>query len=191
MKSLKVVVAGLLLVSCTAMAQTPAEKEQKAAVKELLDAMNFKQIMSQMAGVMAQQMPQMLDQMIDGMAGGGKLTDEQKAEARRLARDAQSSSSRQLVEMYNDPQFVQAFEDIMARAYARHFTLDEIRATSAFYTSSAGRKALSVMPKMMQETMPEVMAMMAPRMNAMAEKVAKDLVAQVEKGKAKGEAAAR
>ena len=63
MKSLKVVVAGLLLVSCTTMAQTPAEKEQKAAVKELLDAMNFKQIMSQMAGVMAQQMPQMLDQM--------------------------------------------------------------------------------------------------------------------------------
>ena len=47
------------------------------------------------------------------------------------------------------------------------------------------------MPKMMQETMPEVMAMMAPRMNAMAEKVAKDLVAQVEKGKAKGEAGAR
>jgi len=182
MKTLKIVVAGLLLVAGQAFGQAAVDAEQKAAVKELLEAMNFKQVMSQMAGMMTQQMPQMMDQMIDGFAGKDKLTDEQKADAKKFAKEGQASMSKQMIEMYNDPEFINGVEDIMARAYARHFTTPEIKATTAFYTSPAGRKALSIMPRMMQETMPEMMAMMAPRMNAMTEKLAKEMVAKAEKG---------
>ena len=95
-------------------------------------------------------------------------------------------------EMYSDPEFIQGFEDVMARAYAKYFTTSEIKATTAFYTSAAGKKALTIMPQMMQETMPEMMALMAPRMKVMMEKMAKDVVAQVENDKkAKGEAPAK
>ena len=74
----------------------------------------------------------------------------------------------------------------MARSYARHFTTAEIKATTAFYTSPAGKKALTLVPMLMQETMPEMMALMTPRMNAILESAAKDVVAKAEKnGKTK------
>ena len=85
MKAMKLVLAALMLMAGTVFAQAPVDAEQKAAVKELLDAMNFKQMMSQMGVVMTQQMPQMFDQVIDGFAGKGKLTPEQKDEARKIA----------------------------------------------------------------------------------------------------------
>lgn len=182
MKALKFATVAMLLVVGNAFGQpSGADADQKVAVKELLEAMNFKQVLSQMSGAMMQQMPQMMDQMIEGFAGKGKLTPEQKAEAKRYALEGQTSMSKQMVEMYNDPEFVQGFEDIMARSYARHFTTDEIRATTAFYVSSAGKKTLTTMPRMMQETMPEILAMISPRMNAMIEKTAKAMVAKVEK----------
>ena len=182
MKILKRLVCALVFVAGGALAQAPApvDVEQRAAVKELLDAMNFKQVLLQMAGAMTQQMPQMLDQMLDGFASKGKLTPEQKAEARKLAQQSQIGMSRQMTEMYNDPQLVQGFEDVMARAYAKHFTTAEIKATTVFYTSPVGKKALTIMPQMMQETMPEIMAMMSPRISAMMETVAGDVAAQVE-----------
>jgi uncharacterized protein len=187
MKALKFAVAALLLVAGNAFAQQPvADAEQKAAVKDLLEAMNFKQMMSQMAGAMNAQMPQMMDQMVDGIAGGAKLDAEQKAEAKKLAREAQTGTSKQFLDIFNDPQFVLGVEDIMARSYARHFTTAEIKATTAFYTSPAGKKALTLVPVLMQETMPEMMALMTPRMNAILESAAKDVVAKAEKnGKTK------
>lgn len=181
MKTLKFAVAGLLLVAGQVFAQPAVDAEQKAAVRELLDAMNFKQMMSQMAGAMSAQMPQMMDQLVDGMAGGAKLSAEQKAEAKKLAQEAGAGTSKRLMEIYNDAQFISGVEDIMSRAYARHFTTAEIKATVAFYTSPAGRKALTVMPQMMQETMPEMMALMSPRMNEVMESVAKDVVAKAKK----------
>jgi len=79
-----VLVTVMLCASATAFAQTSATTlivvapEQKEAVKELLDAMNFKKMMSQMAGAMAVNMPQMVDQMV--AASDTSMTVEQKAE---------------------------------------------------------------------------------------------------------------
>ena len=52
MKTLKLVVIAFAIVASGAFAQTPVDAEQKAAVKELLNALNFKQMMSQLAGAM-------------------------------------------------------------------------------------------------------------------------------------------
>jgi hypothetical protein len=190
MKTLKTFVALLAFAACSALAQAPgptvADGELKAAVKELLDVMNFKQVLSQMGNMMTQQMPQVMERMMESTPGVSKLSAEERAEARKLAQEVSASSLSAMNEIYNDPQIVQGFEDIMARAYAKHFTTAEIRATTAFYVSPAGKKALTIMPQMMQETMPEMMGLMAPRMNAMMEKAAKDVVARVEqKQKAK------
>lgn len=185
MKAMKSLAAALTFVVVSAAAQPPAQAavdpEQKAAVKELLEALNFKQSLAQMAAAMSQSMPQMADQMIDQIAADGKITAEQKAEAKAAARNAQASSMQEMVAMFNDPDVVRGFEDVMARMYARHFTTGEVRAITAFYTSPAGKKMVTSMPRVMQESMPEIMAVMSPRMQAMAEKVARDVVAQVEK----------
>lgn len=184
MKVLKMLVAALAFVAGGAFAQAPVapavDGELKAAVKELLDVMNFKQVLSQMGKMMTQQMPKVMEKMMESAPIVSKMSVEEKAEARKMAQTASASSLAAMNEIYDDPLIAQGFEDIMARAYARHFTTAEITATTAFYTSPAGKKALTIMPQMMQETMPEMMAMMMPRMNAMMEKIAKDVVAQIE-----------
>ena len=183
-------IAALTLVGTGVLAQAPVDADRKAAVRELLDAMNFKQMISQMAGAMSQSMPQMIDQMIDGVAAGGKLTPEQRAEARALASSAKENTSRQMAELFNDPQVVQGMEDITARVYAKHFSMSEIKAIAAFYTSPAGKKMLTVMPQVMQETMPELMAVMQPKMMAMMEKTAREIVAKAGKNTQSKDAAA-
>ena len=194
MKTLKLVLAGLAFASVSAMAQAPAsvDAEQRAAVKELLDVMNFKQMMAQMSGPMMQQMNQMFEQMIESSPSARKLTPEQKDFARKAAQESSAKSSKAMAELYNDPKVIQGFEDVMARAYAKNFTTAEIKATTAFYTSPAGNKALNLMPKMMQETMPEIMSIIAPKMSAIMESATKDVATQIEKsGKGKDAPAAK
>ena len=184
MKTLKLLIAVLSLAAGTVCAQAPVQVDvvQKAAVKELLDAMNFKQMMSQMSGPMLQQMSQMFDQMIEATPSSSKLSPEQKAAARKAAQESSAKSLKATTELYNDPKVIEAFEDIMARAYAKNFTTAEIKATTAFYTSPAGKKALTIMPQMMQETMPEIMAVIAPRMSAIMESATKEVASQIKKG---------
>ena len=185
MKTLKLCLAVLTFVSFGfgAAAQTPVtvDVEQRAAVKELLDAMNFKQMLAQMSGPMMQQMGQMFDQMIEASPSSRKLSPEQKDAARKAAQESSAKSAKAMTELYNDPTVIQGFEDVMARAYAKNFTTAEIKATTAFYTSPAGKKALTIMPKMMQETMPEIMAIVAPKMSAIMETATKDVASQIKK----------
>ncbi len=152
---------------------TPA---QKAAVKELLEAMNFKKMMSQMAGVMAQNMPQIMDQTVANL--DVSMSIEQKAEARKLAGKTSESAMKSILDIYNDPQVIQGMEDIMARAYGSNFAVDEIKAITAFYASPAGNKMLSIQPQIMQQSMPEIMALISPRMNVLMSKMAKDIAVQ-------------
>lgn len=177
-----VLVTVMLCASATAFAHTSAKTlivvapEQKEAVKELLDAMNFKKMMSQMAGAMAVNMPQMVDQMV--AASDISMTVEQKAEVRKLAAKSGETMTKSMIDLYNDPQIVQGMEDIMARAYGSNFAVDEIKAMTAFYSSSAGKKMLATQPQIMQQSMPEIMALMAPRMKEVMAKMAKDIAEQ-------------
>ena len=47
--------------------------------------------------------------------------------------------------------------------------------------SPAGKKTLTIMPKMMQETMPEIMAIIAPKMSAIMESATKEVASQIKK----------
>ena len=190
MKILKLALATLVFAAGNAFAQAPVDVEQKAAVKELLEALNFKQMMSQMAGAMSQTMPQVMDQMVDGVSAQKNLTPEQRADARALAATARDNASRDLRELFSDPQVSQGLEEIMVRKYTKYFSTDEIKAITAFHMSPAGKKSLSIMPQLMQEIMPEIMAVMQPKMMAMMEKTAKDIVATAEKNKKSKDAAA-
>ena len=148
--------------------------EQKAAVAALLDAMNFKQQMAQMSKMMAQSMPQMLEPLTAKLSSN--LSPEQQANAREAAKKSMATSMDKVSEIYTDPAVVRGMEDIMARAYGKLFTVAEINSMTAFYKSDAGKKMMNSMPQLMQQTMPEMMGLIASRMQAMTEKIAKDAV---------------
>lgn len=178
MKPIKCIIAAIAFVCANTFAQgSPAED---AAVKELLEAINFKQTMSQMMGAMGAQMPQMMDQMLDGATKNSKLSDVERAEVRKSSKEAQSKAYSEMTAMFQEPEFLQAIEGIMGRAYAKNFSVDEIKGITAFYKSPAGAKLLATQPQIMQQTMPEMMSLIAPRMNAIIEKTTKELVAKVE-----------
>jgi uncharacterized protein len=188
MKAIRYVLAvAIICASATVFAQAPATApavvtaEQKAAVKELLEAMNFKKMMSQMVGAMAQNFPQMMEQMA---AGDTTLTAEQKVEARKLSAKSGETMMKSIADIYSDPQIIQGMEDIMARAYGSNFAVDEIKAITTFYSSPAGKKMLATQPQIMQQSMPEIMNLITPRMKEVMDKMAKDIAAQAkEQGK--------
>ncbi len=181
-------ISALLVVPAVAQVSVPlaVTAEQKAAVKELLDAMNFRQMMSQVAAASAAGMPQLIDQMTKSMLEGAGETI--KADAQKSLSANMAKFSKRSMEIYNDPDVLNGIEDLMTRMYLKYFTTEEIRATTTFYISPAGRKALSVMPQMMQETMPEMMRLFAPKMNALAQEFARDIVADAKKNAAAGAA---
>ena len=84
-------------------------------------------------------------------------------------------------EIYSDPEVIQGIESIMARMYAKNFSVDEVKAITAFYVSPAGKKTLTILPQMMQQTMPEMMGLLAPRMNATMTKMMDDIAEEAKK----------
>jgi uncharacterized protein len=184
MKILKSAIVAIAFVGVNAFAQ--GSPEQDAAVKEMLEAINFKQTMSQMMGAMSAQMPQMVDQMLDGATKDSKLGDAERAELRKSSKAAQSKAFAEMTAMFQEPEFLQSVESIMGRAYAKNFSVDEIKGITAFYRSPAGAKMLATQPQIMQQTMPEMMSLIAPKMKAIAEKTTKELVASLEMKKAGG-----
>jgi hypothetical protein len=146
--------------------------EQKAAIADMLEAMNFKQMMTQMASAMAQSMPQTSEKIIAPMLA--KLPPEEQAKVRAQAIKSAQSSLPRLMAVYSDPVIMSGVEDIMGRIYLKRFSLDEIKAITVFYKSDAGKKLISSTPQIMQESMPEMMALIAPRMAEIVEKITKD-----------------
>lgn len=199
MKAIKhVLVATMLCVSASAFAQTQTQAqatapavvtaEQKAAVKELLEAMNFKKMMSQTVAAMTQSFPQIMEQMT---AGDMTLTAEQKVEARKLSAKSGEAMVKSMTDIYSDPQIVQGMEDIMAKAYASNFAVDEIKAITAFYVSPAGKKMLAAQPQLLQQTMPEIMTLVTPRVKELMSKMAKDITEQAKAQSNTGAASAK
>ncbi len=170
----------MLLASFTAWSQTPpsaTSPELKAALLEMMDAINLKQAMNQMAVAMTQSMPQMMARSTEQVVA--KLPTDQQEKARASAKKSMETAMSGVSTMYNDPVIVQGMEEIMTRAYARRFTLAEIRSITSFYQNDAGKKMLTSAPQLMQDTAPEIMALMSPRMSTMIEKITKEVAESV------------
>ncbi len=182
----KCFIAAIAAVAFNAYAQTPAAEalsdEKKAALAEMLEAINFKQTMSQMANGMIQAVPQAIAQTTTQLSL--TLPPEEQAKIREEANASMATSMQKIAELYSDPKIVGGMEDIMSRAYGRLFSIAEIRQITAFYKSEAGKKMLTTAPRMMQETMPEMMTLSAPMMNEIIANTAKQAVAKGGKTKA-------
>lgn len=180
MKFLSVLVASCVLASGAAFAQAPAgdAAAMKAAATELMEAMQFKQSVAQMSTSMSQSVPQMIERMV---GNNPKLSAAEQAEAKKIAIAESDKAAKALTEIYKDPEVVKGMEEMMTSAYSRNFTLDEMKAMTAFYKTPAGKKAVTVMPQIVQESLPQVANLIAPRMNKLLQSRANDIVARVAK----------
>ncbi len=182
----KCLFAALAVFALDGYAQTPAAEaltvEKRVALAELLEVINFKQTMSQMTNSMIQAVPQAIAQSTTQLSM--TLPPEEQARIREEAKAAMATSMQNISALYTDPIIIQGMEDIMARAFAKHFSVVEIKHIAAFYKTEAGKKMLTVSPQLMQETMPEMMALVSPRMNEIIASTAKQAVAKGKTGKA-------
>lgn len=187
-----VAVAGVC-VSSTVGAQAPAASaapgtftmstEHRAAVKEMFDAMNFKAQMQQMSAAMAQSMPQMMEQSAAMIAS--EVPAEQRGEFRTQMQKFGAKYATEAMDMYKDPAIIQGMEDIMGRSFAKVFTVAEIRQITAFYKSDVGQKMLFRQPQIMQESFPELMALIQPRIKALSDKAIAEAKALAQKNATK------
>ena len=180
MKFLTLVVAALTFAGAAAVAQPVIGAEKKAAVREMLLAMDFKRQLSQVTRQMGGQMPQMIEKMFADRAGGTALPPETQEKMRSSMKKLMDGSMQRMATIYDDPVVVAGMEDIMTRAYGQNFATDEIRAITSFYGTSAGKKLLETQPAIMQQSMPEIFALIGPRVKEASDAAMKEMRAEIE-----------
>jgi uncharacterized protein len=156
---------------------TPAPSaEQTAAAKELLKAMDFRKQMRQMMSGMMQSMPQAMEQMT--MQSAMKLPPEQQAAAMAAAREGMQNSMKRMTGLFDDDKMMGEIETVTAKTYAKTFTTVELKDLTKFYASPTGKKLMDRQPALMQESMPELMGIMQPRMMKIINELTEEAVAK-------------
>ncbi|NVE00479.1 DUF2059 domain-containing protein [Massilia sp. BJB1822] len=166
---MKKIVASLLATLAIAAGQPAAAQdaavspEQKAAIQELLDVMDYRAVMT----AAMRQMGQALPTMMRANAEQAILSNPKLDEAGRKA--ALARMEQELPQMADTMQEVMLspalMDDIIAETlplYARHYTADEMRQIAAFYRTPVGKKTLQVMPQLMGEAMEMSQRVIAP-----------------------------
>lgn len=143
------------------------------AVKELMDAMKFRDVMQMSFSQMQQNMPQMMLQgATAGINANPKLSEAQKKDAIATAAKELPEAAKAFAGIMNDPKLMDELVAETMPLYAKHFNVEELRAMTVFYRSPVGAKMLQTMPQLMGESMQISERVVTPRMLAMIEKLA-------------------
>lgn len=151
-----------------AASQSAATADANAAVKELLAAMHYRELMAGMFRQMAQTMPSVTRQVAtQTIEKNIRLTPEQRAAA--LARlDTEIPRIAAMTQsMFNDPGLVDELEGMVAPIYTRYFSAAEIRQIAAFYRTDTGAKMVKVMPQIASDSMQLSQQIVLPRIMKM------------------------
>ena len=148
--------------AATAAANDPAFK---AAVKNLLDAMQFKDTMDAVFAQMIRSNPALIRKMAqEAMDKDGKLTPDQKKTHMAKVENAILEINRDLAVLFNNPGLTAELADAIVPMYARHFSLAELNDLAAFYRSPLGAKMMATMPQLTAESMQISQSIVLPRM---------------------------
>lgn len=138
---------------------TPALGQQGASPDALQAARELQAVMS------GDLVKQMVDQMMTAMWPGVENQFRAKVNAATLA-DIRAEFQRVMLK------YVLTVQDEAPAVYAKYFSAEELRGLSAFYRTPIGIKAITVMPKVMGESM-QIMVTKMPDME-------KELTASIE-----------
>lgn len=112
------------------------DAQTRAAIELLMNLTNTKSLPQQMAGMASQQV-------VDGLKRTQPGLPEQ---ANQIVRDVLNLEFAKMMDGEGG-----IHGDLVA-IYAKHFTLDELKGMIAFYQTPVGRKAISELPMLAQET---------------------------------------
>lgn len=166
------------LAAAPAFAQTaPAvDPATVAATKQLLEAMNIRDLMTQSMQQVTQVMPAQMRSVVGGLIQNDpKLDAEQKKQAYAKF---EATLPKMLVVMQNtlsDPKLIDEMIAEMVPVFARTYTTAEIKQLGDFYKSPLGQKMLASTPKLMAESMEIGNRVMAPRMQKLVTDLAQSI----------------
>ncbi len=163
-----------LLISSAAFAAAPAT-EAETAVKELLVAMKYKEMMTESMKQMLKNMPQVMMQASSSTIDKNtKLNAEQKKIALGKAEKDIKKATIAVEGILTDPKLMDELEKEMVPLYAKYFKAEEIRQISAFYKTPVGNKLLATFPQIMGESSMIAQKIVMPRVEQQVEKFASE-----------------
>lgn len=143
------------------------------AVRELLAAMKYRDLLNAAFVSMQKNIPTMILQTATATINANTtLNDtERKAALDRAAKGVPEAVTA-VTAIVSDPKLIDEMIAEIVPLYARHFTVTEIKAMTTFYKSPAGSKMLQTMPKVMNESMQISQKLLMPRIQKYVDKVA-------------------
>ena len=148
--------------------------EARAAIKDLLTAMNTRENLTKTFQAMAQALPPQMSQVMNRqLDANAALTADQKVKVREGMEQPFDGAVKEAVGIVTAPKLVDETIEKMYGIYAKYYTTAEVRQLVAFYKSPIGAKTLTVTPQAINESFQAAVATFQPRVNAIMEKTMK------------------
>jgi hypothetical protein len=146
----------------------PATKED---VERYLQAIHSHDTMKQMVEAMSKPMHQMIHEQF--------MKDKDK-----LPADFEARTNKMIDDMMKDMPLDEMLQ-AMVPVYQKHFTKGDIDTFVAFYSTPTGQKMLREMPAIMAEAMQSMMPLMRKQMDAMTERIQKEIAESLKESQKK------
>lgn len=147
----------------------PSAADQ-ATIRALMDSMNTRASLSTSLQQLSKSLPQMMRANAEmGLRNNPKLTAEQRQAEMAKVEQQLPAVSAALQKEFSDPKLLDEMYAEIVPLYARHFTVEEMKAITEFYRTPTGKKALQEMPQLMMESMRIGQKLMQPRVQRVIE----------------------
>jgi len=145
-----------------------ADPQVTAAVKQMFEAMRYRDIMTDMYKQMEASIPANIRKTTTMAVNADARLDPAAKKARLAEMERRlPAASAAIRTLFQDPAVTDEILAAMVPVYARHYTVEEIRQLSAFYKTPVGHKSLVVMPQLMAESMAVSNQVLGPRLHKM------------------------
>ncbi|GAB3626327.1 signal peptide protein [Pandoraea terrae] len=145
----------LMAAPAMAMAQSsaPLDAEKKAAIKDLLDAIDANKLVAAIGEGAQQQAKQMVPAILEqALVENKTMSDQQKqAAVPSLQQNAMPKLVDQAGKVFNSDAFKNDAIQAQYTAYGKYYTTDEIKGLTNFYKSPVGQKYIKVQDQVGQE----------------------------------------
>jgi uncharacterized protein len=169
--------------STPAPAPAPVSAEQRAAIKDLLDAMKTRDGLTKALGAVTQSLPQrMYEAVIRQLELNQALTPEQKQRVVQNIGPSFDAAIKESQATVSDPKVIDEAMDKAVGIYASHFTLQEVKELTAFYRTPTGAKSINAVSQANGEAFQAATQIFSPRVSGIMEKMMKTQVDAVTSG---------
>lgn len=148
------------------------DPQTTAAVKQMLDAMEVRKMLSASFAEMQKTLPQMMRAQVTAMINADTSLDAaRKQDAMAKVEKVLPGAAEAVAKVFRDPALIDEMMAEMVPLYANNYTTAEIRQLTDFYATPLGRKMLALTPRLSSESMAIGQRLVAPRLNTLMQDV--------------------